>query len=153
MYDESTEQFPEESQSPGGFPPTSGLPPDAMMMLSGMSPGMMHGGGMGGGMPQGQMGGQQPPGGGSYQMTPGMDQNLPGGIGAQMAGMPGGPQMDPMLMIKQQFDGVVSQLQLMAQAFPMAVPELQEAGEAIARAMLKVAQGVQPDPMTPLMPA
>jgi len=137
-YDDSTDSLPPEAMSPGGYPPSSGLPPGAASMLSGMQPGMMNGG---------AGGGAANPDGSS--LGPGMA-GMDGAMGAQMAGM---PSQDPMQAIRQQVDPVVIQLQMLAQAYPMATEEWQAAGEAIARGMLKIAQGVQPDPMRPPVPA
>lgn len=162
-------QIPPEDRSPGDYPPSSGLPPDALSMLAGMAPGVAASG------PPMSTPGMSP---GSAYPPPGPDQigatapgprmapgdtsgqfNQPGAQPGAQPGMggppPPGPQMagapmgDPMMAVRTQFDQVTSQLQMLAQAYPMAAEELMNAGEAIARAMLKIAQGVQPNPAMP----
>jgi len=110
---------------------TATLPPDAAQMLAGGAPGLP--------MPP-QQGGEM------------ASESEMGGMGMSDPGM-GAMGGDPMMAIKAQFEPMVDQLQLLAQSFPMATEELQAAGQAIARAMLKVAQGMQPSPMAPPVPA
>lgn len=135
-------ELPPETMPPSGYPPSSDLPPDALMALSGMQ-----------GMPIGAMGsaagagGTVPPQGMNGGM--GMDGGMSPEMGGPIAGSPGG---DPMLAVRSQFEQVIAPLMALAEAYPMAEMELQEAQEAVARAMLKIAQGVQAPPMAPPVP-
>lgn len=117
-------QLPPETLPPNDYPPSSGLPPDAMMALSGMQGGM-------------------PPGGGQAPMAA---DSIPPSSPGPIAGAPGA---DPMQAAKMQFDQIIGALTALTEAYPMAQAEFEMAGEAIARGMLKVAQGVQQQPMMP----
>lgn len=123
--------YPQNSQRPLQ---SDQYPPDAALTLAGGQAGLP--------MPPQQPSTVSPDQTGAYPDQTGMGMGM-GEMGA----------VDPMQMIKSQFEPMVDQLQLLAQSFPMAAEELQAAGEAIARAMLKVAQGMQPNPMSPPVPA
>ena len=137
----------------------SDLPPDAVQSLFGPLP--TNAAPQGGGGDAGFGGGQGPnaAGSGVPMGSAGGDDTMGAGPGAMAqqqpgqyngpGGMPGQPGGDPMMAIKVQFEGVTDQLQMLATAYPMATEELQECGANLARAMMKIAQAVQPPPQLP----
>lgn len=88
---------------------------------------------------------------------PGAIASMMGGAGGGMSGMDqssmaanGAQNPDEQLMlIRDEFQGMVEQLEQMAQMYPMAGQFLGQAQQAVLQALLQVGQALQPNPTSP----